>query len=98
MDPWSKGGYSWHIREALMVVEKLPEINPPSDRVPGQGLLTIQISGSRRRRNNGENRVTEGLGGDFALRAKYRRKGGTSGAPPDQATSWRGPTLGRARR
>src|SRR4051812_28198647 len=43
MDPWSKGDYSLHIREALMVVEKLPEINPPSVRVQGQVLLAIPI-------------------------------------------------------
>ena len=33
MDPWSKGEYSEHIHEALMVVEKLLEVNPPSNRV-----------------------------------------------------------------
>src|SRR4051794_20351254 len=79
MDPWSKGDYSRHIREALMVVEKLPEINPLSGRVPGQGLLMTPISESRRRRNSGENRVTEGLPRVFTPRAKYRRKGGTWG-------------------
>ena len=36
MDPWSKGDYSRHIREVLMVVEKPPEVNPPSGRVSGQ--------------------------------------------------------------
>ena len=41
-----------------MVVEKSPKVNPPSGRVPGQGLLVILISGLWRRRNNGENRVT----------------------------------------
>ena len=30
MDPWSKEDYSRHIREALMVVEKLSEVNPSS--------------------------------------------------------------------
>src|SRR4051812_40200565 len=30
MDPWSKVDYSRHIREASMVMEKLPEVNPPS--------------------------------------------------------------------
>ena len=34
MDPWSKGDYSWLIREALMVVERFPEVIPPSGRVP----------------------------------------------------------------
>src|SRR4051812_43090541 len=32
MDPWSKVDYSRLIREALMVVEKIPEVNPPSGR------------------------------------------------------------------
>ena len=36
MDPWSKEDYSRNIREALMVVEKLPEVTPPSGKVPGQ--------------------------------------------------------------
>src|SRR4051812_30833762 len=30
MDPWSKVDYSRLIREALVVVEKLPEVDPPS--------------------------------------------------------------------
>ena len=54
MDPWSKGDYSRHIREALMVVEKLPEVIPPSGRVPGRGLLMLPILGALRRRNRGE--------------------------------------------
>ena len=33
MDPWSKGDCSRHIREAIMVVEKTPKVNPPSGRV-----------------------------------------------------------------
>ena len=33
MDPWSKVDYSWHIREASMAMEKLPEVNPPSGMV-----------------------------------------------------------------
>ena len=40
MDPWSKVDYSRVIREASMAMEKLPEVDPPSGRVPGQGLLT----------------------------------------------------------
>ena len=39
MDPWSKVDYSRHIREEYMEMEGLPEVNPPSGRVPGQGLL-----------------------------------------------------------
>src|SRR3954471_11381624 len=34
MDPWSKVDYSQLIREASMATENLPEVNPPSGRVP----------------------------------------------------------------
>ena len=51
MDPWSKGDYSWCIPEAIMVMERPPEVNPLSRRVPGQLLLAIPKSKSRRRRN-----------------------------------------------
>ena len=98
MDPWSKEDYSRHIWEALMVVEKLPEINHPSHRVPGQGLLVIWIWGSRRQRNSGENHITEVLPRFIGVRGKYRRKGGTGGSPLDKAARWHGPTLGRATR
>ena len=54
MDPWSKVDYSRLIREALMVVEKLPEVNPPSVRVTGHGLQAASIMESRRRQNRGE--------------------------------------------
>ena len=54
MDPWSKVDYSRLIREALMVVERLPEVIPPSGRVPGRGLLMLPILGALRRRNRGE--------------------------------------------
>ncbi|KAE8789208.1 GDSL esterase/lipase [Hordeum vulgare] len=37
-----------------MVVEKLPEVNPPSGRVPGRGLLALPISEALRWRNDGE--------------------------------------------
>ena len=81
MDPCSKVDYSRHIREALLVVEKLPEIDPPSGRVSGQGLLAIPISGSRRRRNSGEIRDTGFLRRVSGIGSKYRPKGGTGGGP-----------------
>src|SRR4051812_5886262 len=79
-----------------MVLDKLPKINPPSGRVPGQVLLAIRISGSRWRRKNGENLVMEDLSRVFGMRGKYRRKG-VPGGPPDQAVRWCDPTPGRAR-
>ena len=54
MDPWSKVDYSRIIREASMVEEKLPEVNPPPDRVLGRGLLALPILEARRRRKRGE--------------------------------------------
>ena len=103
MDPWSKVDYSRHIREALMVVEKLTEINPPSGRVPGRGLLAIPILESLRRRNSGENRDAGSLFRVSASGCKYRPKGGTRGGPhlpgglwarppswPRQVAAWEG--------
>jgi len=43
MDPWSKGDYSQLIREASMVVERLPVVILPSGRVPGRVLLVLPI-------------------------------------------------------
>src|SRR3954466_11657721 len=51
MDPWSKVDYSRHIWEASMKMEGLPEVNPPSGRVPGQRLLAAPILKRRQRRN-----------------------------------------------
>src|SRR3954468_13565320 len=93
MDPWSKVDYSGLIREALMVVEKLPEVNPPSGRVPGQGLLAAPILESRWRRNREEfvkkGSVLETLG----KRCKYRTNGARgwpegSRRPPGATPLW----------
>ena len=66
MDPWSKVDYSRLIREASMVVEKLPEVIPPSGRVPGRSLPMVPILEALRRRNRGEiakkGSVLEGFG------------------------------------
>src|SRR4051812_34511284 len=43
MDPWSKGDYSRIIREASMVVEKVPVAILPSGRVAGRVLLAFPI-------------------------------------------------------
>src|ERR1041385_5949557 len=81
MDQWSKVDYSWFIREASMVVEKLPKVVPPSGRVPGRGLLVLPILEARRRWNRGEivnkGSVLEG----FRTRGIYRRRGAARGGP-----------------
>ena len=53
MDPWSKVDYSRLIREVSMVVEKLPVVVLPSDRVAGRVLLMLPILEARRRQNKG---------------------------------------------
>src|SRR4051812_27721617 len=97
MDPWSKGDYSRHIREALMVVEKLPKVNPPSGWVSGQVRRVVPILESSRRRNRGKFSKNKGLLRVSELRGKYRPKGAPGGGPSAQAPSWHGLGWGRAR-
>src|SRR4051812_16308538 len=99
MDPWSKGDYSRIIREASMVVEKLPMVILPSGRVPGRVLLALPILEARRRRNRDEIAKKGSRPEGFETCFKYRPKGdvrghlGCPGAPPR-----RGQEGGRATR
>ena len=79
MDPWSKEDYSRQVREASMAVEKLPEVNPPSGRVPGRGLLTLPISEALWRQNDGEIRDSRKSARVSSRDSKYRPKEGTGG-------------------
>src|SRR6187399_909353 len=91
MDPWSKGDYSQLIREAPMVVERLPVVILPSGRVPGRVLLVLPISEARRRWNRDEIAKKGSVLEGFGTRCKYMPKGGISGglgapgAPPPGA-------------
>src|SRR3954447_22798486 len=91
MDPWSKGDYSRIIREASMVVEKVPVVILPSGRVPGRVPLTLPILEARRRRNR-DAIVEKGSrpeGFETCLNIRQRvASGGTRGA---QAAPRRGP-------
>src|SRR4051812_21200310 len=98
MDPWSKVDCSRLIREVLMVVEKLPGVNPPSGRVPGQGLLEAPILESWRRQNRGEIVEKGSVLEDFGTRGKYRPKGGQGVASGVQAATRRDHHGGRATR
>ena len=98
MDPWSKGDYSRHIPETIMVMERSPEVNPPSGRVPGQLLLAIPRSKSRRRQNNGRNRVTELSRGFLEREINIGQRGASGVAPLAQAARWRGHPTSRASR
>src|SRR4051812_9445389 len=80
MDPWSKVDYSRLIREASMAMEKLLEVNPPSGRVPGQGLLAAPIL--KRRRRNREGIMKKASSPRvFGERTKYRRREAARGGP-----------------
>src|SRR3954465_15350901 len=79
MDPWSKGDYSWHIREASMAMEGLPEVVPPSGRVLGQLLLAAPIMKRRRRRYREESGNSRLILGVSSARSKYRPKGAPRG-------------------
>src|SRR3954467_4206381 len=79
MNPWSKGDYSRIIREASMVVEKVPVVILPSGRVPGRVLLVLPILEARRRRNRDEIAKKGSVLEGFGTRGKYRPKGGISG-------------------
>src|SRR3954462_5494417 len=87
MDPWSKVDYARLIQEASMVMEKLPEVNPPFGRVPGQGLLAAPIL-KRRRRRNREGIAKKGSAPRvFGARTKTRQRGqgvdpGVQAPPP----------------
>src|SRR3954465_2236764 len=96
MDPWSKGDYSRIIREASMVVEKLPVVILPSGRVPGRVLLALPILEARRRRNRDEIAKKGSRLEGFGTCVKYRPKGGIRGdrgapGPPPPGAAWRGP-------
>ena len=88
MDSWSKGDYSRVIREASMVVEKLPVVVLPSGRVPGRVLMVLPILEARRWWNKDEIAKKGSVLEGFRTRVKYMPKGGISGglggpgAPP----------------
>src|SRR4051812_38789176 len=81
MDPWSKGDYSRHIREASMAMDGLPEGVSPSGRVPEQLLQAAPIL-KRQRRRNREGFAKKGFClGVSDTRGKYRRREESGGHP-----------------
>src|SRR4051812_11305216 len=101
MDPWSKGDYLRHIREASMAMEGLLEVVPPSGRVLGKLLLAVPILKRRRQRYREEFGNNKSILGVSSAGAKYRPKvaprgatrksGGQVARPrvgPRQAPSW----------
>ena len=79
-----------------MAMEKLPEVNPPSGRVPGQGLLAAPILKWRWRWDIEGIEKKGSTPRVFGARCKYRPKGGQGVDQEVQVPPWCGPTLGRA--
>ncbi|KAI4972152.1 hypothetical protein ZWY2020_003077 [Hordeum vulgare] len=71
-----------------MAVEKLPEVNPPSSRVPGRVLLTLPISEALRWRNDEEIRDSGSDGRVSYRRGKYKPKEGTIGGGTHPGDLW----------
>src|SRR3954470_12652786 len=94
MDPWSKGDYSWHIREASMAMDGLPEGVPPSGRVPRQLFQVAPILKRRRRRYRGEFARKRSILGVSTPRGKYRRRGASRGPTRQSGGSLARPRLG----
>src|SRR4051812_29131028 len=82
-----QGEYTRHIREASMAMDGLPEVVPPSGRVPGQLLLAAPILKRRRRWYREENRNKRSKLGVSSTGAKYRPRGAPRGATKDPGGS-----------
>src|SRR3954468_813317 len=94
MDPWSKGDYSRHIREASMAMDGLPEGVPPPGRVPGQLLQAAPILKRWRRRYRGEFAKVRLILGVSTPRSKYRRRGASRGPTRQPGGSLARPRVG----
>ncbi|KAE8768985.1 hypothetical protein D1007_59491 [Hordeum vulgare] len=71
-----------------MVVEELPEDNPPSGKVPGRVLLMLPISEALQRRNDGETHDSGYDGRVSDRRGKYRPKEGVTGGGAHPGGLW----------
>ena len=94
MDPWSKVDYSRHIREASMEMEGLPEVIPPSGRVPGQRLLAAPILKWRRRWYREEIGKKTLILGISSVGVIYRQRGATRGSTREPGAPLVRPTPG----
>ena len=97
-DPWSKEDYSWHVQEASMAVEKLPEVNPPSGRVLGRGLPRYRSWKHCGSRTMEKFAIPESLGGFPHGTLNIGQSRALEEVRPTQVTSWRGLGPGRANR
>ena len=98
MDPWSKVDYSRHIREASMEMEGLPEVIPPSGRVPGQHLLAAPILKRWRQWYKEEIGKKTSILGVSSARAIYWRRGAARESTREPGAPWSALPQGRATR
>src|SRR3954468_9021623 len=98
MDPWYKVDYSRHIREASMEMDGLPEVIPPSGRVPRQRLLAAPILKRWRRRYREEIGKRTSILGISSSGGINRRTGAARGSTREPGALWRALGLGRATR
>src|ERR1041384_7094943 len=96
-DPWSKGDYSRHVREASMAMDGLPEGVSPSGRVPEQLLQATPILKRRRRRNREEFAKKGSCLGVSTPRGKDGGGGGGGAPRVGEGGPRRGPGWSRAR-
>src|SRR3954467_7732931 len=94
MEPWSKGDYSRHIREASMEMDGLPEGVPPSGRVPGQLLLAAPILKRQRRQYREGDGNSRSILGFSSAGTKYKPKGAPRGALGQPGGFLEGPRVG----
>src|SRR4051812_14138484 len=97
MDPWSKGGYSRHIREVSMAMDGLPEGVSPFGRVREQLLQAAPILKRRRRRNKEVFAKKGSVLGVSTPSGKYRRRGASRGPTRKPGGLLARPRVGRAR-
>src|ERR1044071_9460480 len=76
-----------------MAIEGLPEVVPPSGRVPGQLLLAAPILKRRRRRYREEMGKITSILGVSSARAIYRRRGAVRGSTREPRGSLTRPDL-----
>src|SRR4051812_10118963 len=95
MDPSSKVDYSWHIREASMEMEGLPEVIPLSDRVPGHRVLAAPILKWRWRRYREEIGNNTSIFKVSSTGVIYRQRGQPGGHQGSRHPPWRDQALRR---
>src|SRR4051812_39660222 len=81
-----------------MAMEGIPEVVPPSGKVPGQRLLAAPILKRWRRRYREEIGKKSSILGISSAGGKYRRRAAARGSTREPGAPWRALDLGHATR